>query len=53
MVNYAVGQVAGRVMPIREAIFVTQPSNAGMLRYAKRLGAYQEPTDLIFRLELP
>lgn len=42
LVNYAVGQGAGRVMPIRDVLFVVAPGNEAMLRYAKRLGAVEE-----------
>jgi hypothetical protein len=42
LVNYAVGQGAGRLMPIRDVLFVVSPDNKRMLEYAKRLGGVEE-----------
>jgi len=42
LVNYAVGQGAGRLAPIRDVIFIVKPDNTHMIEYAKRLGAIEE-----------
>lgn len=42
LVNYAVGQGAGRLAAIRDVLFVVSPANTRMLEYAKRLGAVEE-----------
>lgn len=42
LVNYAVGQGAGRALPIRDVLFVVSPDNKRMLDYARRLGAIEE-----------
>lgn len=51
LVNYAVGQGAGRLMPIRDVLFVVAPGNDAMLRYARRLGAVEE-VGRIFTLDV-
>jgi hypothetical protein len=51
LVNYAVGQGAGRLMPIRDVLFVVAPENKRMLEYAKRLGAIEE-TGRVFTLDV-
>lgn len=43
LVNYAVGQGAGRTVTIRDVLFIVDPANEAMLRYAKRLGAVEHP----------
>ena len=42
LVNYAVGQGAGRIVTVRDVMFVVHPSNQRMLDYARRLGAVEE-----------
>jgi len=42
LVNYAVGQGAGRLMPIRDVLFVVAPGNERMLKFARRIGAVEE-----------
>jgi len=43
LVNFAVGQAAGRTGVIRDALFLVTPDNTAMLRQAKRLGAVELP----------
>ena len=42
LVNYAVGQGSGRSAVVRDVLFVVDPANEPMLRYANRLGAVEE-----------
>lgn len=51
LVNYAVGQGAGRSAIVRDAIFLVDPANEAMLRHTKRLGAVEYP-GRIFTLDL-
>lgn len=51
LINFAVGQAAGRPFTVRDALFVIDPSNDAMLRHAKRLGAV-ESTGRIYTLDI-
>lgn len=51
LVNYAVGQGAGRSAIVRDAIFLVDATNEAMLRHARRLGAVEYP-GRIFTLDL-
>lgn len=42
LVNFAVGQGAGRSAVVRDAVFVVHPGNERMLAYARRMGAVEE-----------
>jgi len=43
LVNYAVGQGAGRTAVIRDVLFLVDPANKPMLRYAQDLHAVEMP----------
>jgi hypothetical protein len=51
LVNYAVGQGAGRTVTIRDVVFLVDPSNESMLRYTKALGAV-EYSGKVFTLDV-